>query len=76
MSLSKATIENAIRPVMTANLENNDPEQSRENFIKAMAEAIANAIKDGVEGAEIAPALTSPSGAVTGDIVITVNVVP
>jgi hypothetical protein len=78
MPLSKTTIKNAIRPVMEANLNNNDPADSRDSFLNAMADAITAAIKEGVETATITPVLIAPGGSggpVTGDITITIQIV-
>jgi hypothetical protein len=78
MPLSIAAIKNELRPAMVANMTNNDPEKSREDFLTAVANLVANAIKTGVESAVITPVLAAPSGGgpVTGEISIEVQIVP
>lgn len=78
MPLSINAIKDELRPVMEANMTNNDPEQSREAFLTAVANLVVNAIKTGVESAIITPVLVAPpsGGPVTGDISIEVQIIP
>lgn len=78
MALVKATVKTAILNVLNSNMENTNPANSRDAFAEALATAICDAVKAGVEAALTGTpsGLVAPSGGgpVTGQITLTVNV--
>lgn len=78
MALVKATVKTAILNVLNSNMENTNPANSRDAFAEALASAICDAVKAGVEAAitQNPTGLVAPSGGgpVTGSIILNVNI--
>lgn len=75
MALSKTALKTIIKNALTANVNNtNDPNAAIEALAAAIADAIAQGVDTYVTTATVTniPALTSPSGPVTGTIATTI----
>lgn len=77
MAINKAQLTEAITAAFQAEMPEPTQEQ-REAFVRvasAISNAVATAIKQGVDTAVLTPALVSPSGPVTGTIAIQTTII-
>ena len=76
MPVSKTVLKSAIKAAFDNEKTQTDGQDaSIDRIATAISDAVANAIVQGVNTATVAAVLTSPSGAVTGNITITASAV-
>jgi hypothetical protein len=66
--LSKGAVKTVVKNMLDDNMTNTNAANSRDAAAQAMADAICEAVKTGIEGSVIT--LSSPSGPVTGTITL------